>query len=147
MPAASTSRRSLFGVRSAATSNTSASVFGSLGTKVMIVVRGPHLLSQHDADVRAHFTAAYAERFDLRPSSGRDSETRTSGKHELVGPEFILADTQKLGGYEARFAEEHVCCLPACGPRPAYEAGRCDRRPSRGSSASRFLSRLRMTRS
>jgi mycothione reductase len=41
-------------------------VFGSLGTRVTIVARGPHLLSGHDADIRDRFTQAYADRFDLR---------------------------------------------------------------------------------
>ncbi len=41
-------------------------VFGSLGTRVTIVARGPHLLARHDLDVRERFTQAYAERFDLR---------------------------------------------------------------------------------
>jgi mycothione reductase len=41
-------------------------IFGSLGTRVTIVTRGPHLLARHDLDVRERFTQAYAERFDLR---------------------------------------------------------------------------------
>jgi mycothione reductase len=41
-------------------------IFGSLGTDVTIVVRGQHMLSRHDLDVRERFTQAYAERFDLR---------------------------------------------------------------------------------
>jgi mycothione reductase len=41
-------------------------VFGSLGTAVTIVQRGPHLLSRHDADIRARFTEHYRERFDVR---------------------------------------------------------------------------------
>jgi mycothione reductase len=44
-------------------------IFGSLGTAVTIVCRGPELLSQHDADIRASFTEAYAGRFDLRLSA------------------------------------------------------------------------------
>jgi mycothione reductase len=41
-------------------------IFGSLGTEVTIVARGQQMLSQHDADIRARFTKAYAGRFDLR---------------------------------------------------------------------------------
>ena len=37
-------------------------VFGSLGTAVTIVERGQHLLSRHDADIRARFTGHYRER-------------------------------------------------------------------------------------
>ena len=44
-------------------------VFGSLGTAVSIIERGEHLLSHHDADVRARFTEQYSERFDLRLNS------------------------------------------------------------------------------
>ena len=63
-------------------------IFGSLGTKVTIVARGPQMLSRHDADVRARFTAAYAERFDLRLSSAveRVSETRRGIRAEIVTP-------------------------------------------------------------
>ena len=41
-------------------------IFGSLGTRVTIIARGEELLTRHDLDVRARFTQAYAERFDLR---------------------------------------------------------------------------------
>ena len=41
-------------------------IFGSLGTKVTIVARGEHLLSRHDADIRARFTELYKTRFDVR---------------------------------------------------------------------------------
>jgi len=44
-------------------------VFGSLGTAVSIVERGGHMLSHHDADIRARFTEHYRERFDLRLNS------------------------------------------------------------------------------
>lgn len=44
-------------------------IFGSLGTRVTIVTRGPRLLSGHDADIRDRFTQAYAERFDLVPGA------------------------------------------------------------------------------
>jgi mycothione reductase len=47
-------------------------VFGSLGTAVTIVARGDHLLSRHDADIRARFTEHYRERFDLRLNSTAD---------------------------------------------------------------------------
>ncbi len=40
-------------------------IFGSLGTRVTIITRGPHMLARHDLDVRERFTQAYAERFDL----------------------------------------------------------------------------------
>src|SRR5690242_12442318 len=40
-------------------------IFGSLGTKVTIVTRGEHLLSRHDADIRARFTDLYRDRFDV----------------------------------------------------------------------------------
>ena len=41
-------------------------IFGSLGSAVTIIERGGHLLSRHDADIRARFTDVYRERFDLR---------------------------------------------------------------------------------
>jgi mycothione reductase len=44
-------------------------IFGSLGTAMTIVERGDHLLSRHDADIRARFTERYRERFDVRLNS------------------------------------------------------------------------------
>ncbi len=41
-------------------------IFGSLGTAVTIIGRAGHLLSRHDADIRARFTELCSERFDLR---------------------------------------------------------------------------------
>jgi mycothione reductase len=52
-------------------------IFGSLGTKITIVVRGEHMLSRHDADVRARFTERYGERFDLRLSSAVEKVSAT----------------------------------------------------------------------
>jgi mycothione reductase len=44
-------------------------VFGSLGTAVTIIERGPTLLARHDADIRERFTEHYRERFDLHLDS------------------------------------------------------------------------------
>jgi mycothione reductase len=41
-------------------------IFGALGTKVTIIIRGKHLLSQHDIDVRTRFTELYQSQFDVR---------------------------------------------------------------------------------
>jgi mycothione reductase len=61
-------------------------IFGSLGTKVTIVARGEELLSRHDADIRARFTEAYAERFDLRLGATvkRAAKTRKGIRLDLV---------------------------------------------------------------
>ena len=61
-------------------------IFGSLGTKVTIVARGEELLSRHDADIRARFTEAYAERFDLRLGATvkRAAKTRKGVRLDLV---------------------------------------------------------------
>jgi mycothione reductase len=61
-------------------------VFGSLGTAVTIVERGQHLLSRHDADIRARFTEHYAKRFDLRLNSAvqRVSATATGVSLDLA---------------------------------------------------------------
>ena len=63
-------------------------IFGSLGTKVTIVARGEHLLSRHDADVRARFTEAYRERFDLRLGATvkQAAKTRKGIRLHLVTP-------------------------------------------------------------
>src|SRR6516165_8822482 len=63
-------------------------IFGSLGTKVTIVTRGKHLLSQHDADIRARFTELYRERFDLRLGAAvqRVGATRKRVRLDLVTP-------------------------------------------------------------
>jgi mycothione reductase len=61
-------------------------IFGSLGTKVTIVARGEELLSRHDADIRARFTEAYRERFDLRLGATvkRAAKTRKGVRLDLV---------------------------------------------------------------
>ncbi len=61
-------------------------IFGSLGTKVTIVARGDELLSRHDADIRARFTEAYRERFDLRLGATvkRAAKTRKGVRLDLV---------------------------------------------------------------
>ena len=63
-------------------------IFGSLGTQVTIVARGEHLLSRHDADVRARFTEAYRERFDLRLGATvkQAAKTRKGIRLHLVTP-------------------------------------------------------------
>jgi mycothione reductase len=63
-------------------------IFGSLGTRVTIVARGEHLLSRHDADIRARFTECYRERFDLRLSATVKgvAKTRKGVRLDLVTP-------------------------------------------------------------
>ena len=63
-------------------------VFGSLGTRVTIIARGEQLLARHDLDVRARFTHAYAERFDVRLGSRaqRVSATRKGIRLDLATP-------------------------------------------------------------
>jgi mycothione reductase len=61
-------------------------IFGSLGTKVTIIARSEHLLSRHDADIRARFTEAYRERFDLRLGAAvrQVAKTRNGVRLDLV---------------------------------------------------------------
>ncbi len=61
-------------------------IFGSLGTKVTIIARGEHLLSSHDADIRARFTEVYRERFDLRLGAAvqQVAKTRKGVRLDLV---------------------------------------------------------------
>jgi len=63
-------------------------IFGSLGTKVTIVARGEHLLSRHDADIRARFTELYQERFDLRLGATAEwvAKTRKGVRLDLATP-------------------------------------------------------------
>src|SRR5215469_6201469 len=63
-------------------------IFGSLGTKVTIIARGKHLLSQHDVDVRTRFTELYQGQFDVRLDARvqRVSSTRRGIRVELVTP-------------------------------------------------------------
>jgi mycothione reductase len=71
-------------------------VFGSLGTRVTIAARGEHLLSRHDADIRARFTELYQGRFDLRlgATAERAAATRKGVRLSLVSP----ADAQTAEG-------------------------------------------------
>lgn len=77
-------------------------VFGSLGTEVTIVQRGPELLAGHDHEVRRRFTAAYRDRFEvllgsrvdrLAPAAGGVLATvRTAeGSTREVTAEVVLA--------------------------------------------------------
>ncbi|HEV2259653.1 MAG TPA: mycothione reductase [Streptosporangiaceae bacterium] len=61
-------------------------IFGSLGTRVTIVARGEHLLSQHDVDIRARFTELYRDRFDVRlgAATQRVTKTRRGARLDLV---------------------------------------------------------------
>jgi mycothione reductase len=63
-------------------------IFGSLGTRVTIIARGEQLLARHDLDVRARFTQAYAERFDVRlgATAQRVSATRKGIRLDLATP-------------------------------------------------------------
>jgi mycothione reductase len=63
-------------------------IFGSLGTKITIVARGEHMLSQHDLDVRARFTQRYAERFELRLGTTAEKvlATRRGIRADLATP-------------------------------------------------------------
>jgi mycothione reductase len=63
-------------------------IFGSLGTKVTIIARGKHLLSQHDVDVRTRFTELYQGQFDVRLDTRvqRVSSTRRGIRVELTSP-------------------------------------------------------------
>ena len=63
-------------------------VFGSLGTRVIIVARGGQLLSQHDMDIRARFTELYRERFDLRlcAAARQVAKTRKGVSLDLITP-------------------------------------------------------------
>ena len=63
-------------------------VFGSLGTRVTIVTRGPQMLSQHDVDVRNKFTEIYAKQFDVRfgTTVRRIEATGTGVRAELAAP-------------------------------------------------------------
>ncbi len=61
-------------------------IFGALGTKITIVARGQHLLSQHDVDIRTRFTEVYQSQFDVRLGARvkRVSATRR-GVHVELG--------------------------------------------------------------
>ena len=63
-------------------------IFGALGTRVIIVARSERLLSRHDAGIRARFTEAYRERFDVRLGAAvsRVAKTRKGVRLDLVTP-------------------------------------------------------------
>jgi mycothione reductase len=72
-------------------------VFGSLGTKVTILERGPRLLAHHDADVQDRFTDLYGARFDLRLNSNIDRVEEVAGNVRIqlatpVGQESVEVD-------------------------------------------------------
>jgi len=62
-------------------------VFGSLGSEVTIITRGPAMVRDEDRDVSRRMTEAYARRFALRLSSEVRSVARHDGTMTLeVGP-------------------------------------------------------------
>jgi len=93
-------------------------VFGSFGSEVTFIVRGGSLLRNEDHDVSAVFTAAYAERFDVRLNTQVESVRREgddivltldSGRPELRVDAILVAtgrvpNSDQLGlrdaGYE-----------------------------------------------
>jgi len=79
-----------------------AHVFGALGSRVTMVVRGPELLRDEDPEVSRRLTAIYADRFDLRLATdvrgvhqeGRDVVLRTEdvdGASEVRGDCLLVA--------------------------------------------------------
>src|SRR5260370_40238679 len=93
-------------------------ICGSRGTKVPIVTRGEHLLSRHDADIRARFTEQYQERFEVRlgAKAERVAGARKGVRLDPAGP----AGTQ---------AAEREVLLVATGRRPNTD--RLDVAPAR----------------
>ncbi|HUC56927.1 MAG TPA: mycothione reductase [Streptosporangiaceae bacterium] len=81
-------------------------VFGSLGTRVTIVTRGPQMLSQHDVDVRNKFTEIYAKQFDVRfgttvrrieaTGTGVRAELAAASGATLVDAEVVLVATGRV---------------------------------------------------
>ena len=81
-------------------------VFGSFGTAVTIVQRGPELLTSHDADVRRRFTELAAKRFDLRlgatlervapTGAGVAVEFISDGRHQRVEADTLLVATGRV---------------------------------------------------
>ena len=68
-------------------------VFGSLGSEVTIITRGPAMVRDEDRDVSRRMTEAYARRFDVRLSSEVRRVERNAGTLSLeVGPGSIECD-------------------------------------------------------
>ncbi len=72
-------------------------VFGSLGSAVTIISRGGHMLSRHDADIRARFTDLYSDRFDLRLNASVQRVSRAGSRVRLdlmalAGAQVVEAD-------------------------------------------------------
>lgn len=68
-------------------------VFGSLGSEVTIITRGPAMVRDEDRDVSRRMTEAYARRFDVRLSSEVRRVERNAGTLSLeVGPDSIECD-------------------------------------------------------
>ena len=81
-------------------------IFGSLGTEITIVARGDHLLSRHDADIRARFTELYQGRFAVRlgatvqrvsaASTGIRLDLATPAGAEAAEGEVLLVATGRV---------------------------------------------------
>jgi mycothione reductase len=85
-------------------------IFGSLGTKVTIVARGPQLLSQHDFAIRARFTELYQDRFDVRlnatvkgvsaSSAGIRADLSTPAGPQTAEGEVLLVATGRVPNHD-----------------------------------------------
>ncbi len=71
-------------------------VFGSLGTDITIVQRGPHLLASHDHAIQERFTRAYQERFTVLLESRIDrlAQTSTGIEASVVRSDGIIAQVE-----------------------------------------------------
>ncbi|CAB4886433.1 unannotated protein [freshwater metagenome] len=79
-----------------------AHVFGSLGSRISIITRGPHLLSREDESVSERFTELYCNRYEVYPNSHVERARQHDGEitvrlksnghgHELVGDALLIA--------------------------------------------------------
>jgi mycothione reductase len=96
-----------------------AHVFASFGTQVTQVVRKPHLLSHHDADISAAFTTAASQRYDVRTETtvGKAERTPTGIRLQFTGPDgpgeletdlLLLATGRRPNGDELNVAATGV---------------------------------------
>jgi mycothione reductase len=93
-------------------------VFGSLGSKITVIERGPALLSRHDTDIAVAFTSAFGQQVDLRLNTTVQRVDATAGGVRLSlltpdGPAEVTA--AKLLVATGRRPNSDLLDLPAAG--------------------------------
>ena len=119
-------------------------VFGSLGSKITVIERGPAMLSRHDTDISQAFTTAFGQQVDLRLNTTvqRVDATADGVRLSLLTPDGPAEVTAaKLLVATGRQPNSDLLNLPAAGIEHRRARARADRPPAADQGARRVGAR------